>query len=42
MLGVEYGGRTQLWLTQQLAYDLGQARQSGIPNIKPLHRRLAA
>ncbi len=26
-LGVEQGGRAELWLEQQLAYDLWQARQ---------------
>ena len=26
-LGVEQGGRAELWLEEQLAYDLWQARQ---------------
>jgi len=41
-LGVEHGGRAEMWLAQQLAYDLWQARKSGIPKIKSPHRRLAA
>ncbi|WP_019864219.1 HigA family addiction module antitoxin [Methylovulum miyakonense] len=32
-LGIENGGRADLWLQQQAAYDLWQARQTGIPRI---------
>lgn len=30
-LGVDRGGRADLWLAQQTAYDLWQARQAGTP-----------
>ncbi|MDD5271999.1 MAG: HigA family addiction module antitoxin [Methylovulum sp.] len=30
-LGVENGGRADLWISQQAAYDLWQARQTGAP-----------
>ncbi len=30
-LGVDRGGRAELWLAQQTAYDLWQARKAGIP-----------
>jgi addiction module HigA family antidote len=30
-LGIENGGRADLWLNQQAAYDLWQARQAGMP-----------
>ena len=33
-LGVENGGRADLWLGQQAAYDLWQARQSGAPKVQ--------
>jgi addiction module HigA family antidote len=39
-LGVKNGGRADLWLSQQAAYDLWQARKSGAPKVKPL--KLAA
>lgn len=39
-LGVKNGGRADLWLTQQAAYDLWQARKAGAPKVKPL--KLAA
>jgi plasmid maintenance system antidote protein VapI len=32
-LGVERGGRADLWLAEQAAYDLWQARKAGIPNV---------
>lgn len=33
-LGVENGGRADLWLSQQAAYDLWQARKAGAPRVK--------
>jgi len=33
-LGEENGGRADLWLTQQAAYDLWQARQTGVPTVQ--------
>lgn len=33
-LGVENGGRADLWLSQQAAYDLWQARQAGAPKVQ--------
>ena len=36
-LGIENGGRADLWITQQAAYDLWQARQT----IKPTVQRVA-
>ena len=35
-LGVENGGRADLWVSQQAAYDLWQARKAGIPKVKRL------
>lgn len=32
-LGVENGGRADLWIAQQAAYDLWQAHQNGVPQI---------
>ena len=32
-LGVENGGRADLWIAQQAAYDLWQARMAGTPKI---------
>ncbi|PCE28876.1 addiction module antidote protein, HigA family [Paraburkholderia acidicola] len=34
-LGVERGGRADLWLAEQTNYDLWQARQHGIPDVTP-------
>ncbi|MDR5171582.1 HigA family addiction module antidote protein [Methylobacillus flagellatus] len=34
-LGVENGGRADLWLAEQASYDLWQARRSFKPKIKP-------
>lgn len=34
-LGVENGGSADAWLAQQTAYDLWQARESGLPKVKP-------
>lgn len=33
-LGVENGGRADLWISQQAAYDLWQARKAGSPKVK--------
>ncbi|WP_414443399.1 HigA family addiction module antitoxin [Burkholderia sp. 22PA0106] len=33
-LGVERGGRADLWLAEQLAYDLVQARAKGMPKVE--------
>ena len=33
-LGVENGGRADLWVSQQAAYDLWQAREAGIPIVQ--------
>lgn len=33
-LGVENGGRADLWISQQAAYDLWQARQAGKPKVR--------
>jgi len=33
-LGVENGGRADLWITQQAAYDLWKARQAGAPTVQ--------
>ncbi len=33
-LGVERGDRADLWLAQQSAYDLWQARKAGAPKVK--------
>lgn len=32
-LGEENGGRADLWLAQQIAYDLWQARSKGMPKV---------
>ncbi len=32
-LGVDHGGRAELWVGQQMEYDLWQARQAGVPDI---------
>lgn len=34
-LGVENGGRADVWVAQQAAYDLWQARQVGVKNVQP-------
>jgi addiction module HigA family antidote len=36
-LGVENGGRADLWIAQQAAYDLWQARQKGVPHVERVH-----
>jgi addiction module HigA family antidote len=33
-LGVENGGRADLWVAQQAGYDLWQARKAGSPKVK--------
>ena len=33
-LGVENGGRADLWIAQQAAYDLWQARNNGAPKVQ--------
>ena len=33
-LGVENGGRADLWISQQASYDLWQARKVGAPKVK--------
>ncbi len=33
-LGVENGGSADLWIAQQAAYDLWNARQAGLPKVK--------
>ena len=33
-LGVENGGRADLWVSQQAAYDLWQARAHGAPHVE--------
>jgi antitoxin HigA-1 len=39
-LGVENGGRADVWIAQQAAYDLWKTRKAGLPKVTPL--RLAA
>ncbi len=33
-LGVEHGGRADVWIARQGAYDLWRTRQAGVPNVK--------
>lgn len=33
-LGVENGGKADLWIAQQAAYDLWNARKSGLPKVQ--------
>ncbi len=33
-LGIENGGKADLWIAQQAAYDLWNARQSGLPEVE--------
>lgn len=40
-LGVEHGGSADLWLAEQAAYDLWQARAKFKANIKPLETLVA-
>ncbi|MBL8403231.1 MAG: HigA family addiction module antidote protein [Dechloromonas sp.] len=41
-LGVENGGRADVWLAQQAAYDLWKARESGAPTVQKAELKLAA
>lgn len=40
-LGVENGGSADVWLAQQTAYDLWQARQKTAPKVKALDLSMA-
>src|SRR3990172_4425751 len=33
-LGVENGGRADLWISQQAGYDPWEARKAGVPEVK--------
>ena len=33
-LGVKNGGRADVWVAQQAAYDLCQARKAGVPKVR--------
>ncbi|MDO9049294.1 MAG: hypothetical protein Q7U66_16370 [Methylobacter sp.] len=33
-LGIENGGRADLWMDQQTAYDLWQTRKAGTPTVQ--------
>lgn len=33
-LGTENGGRADMWISQQAAYDLWQARKAGVPKVR--------
>ena len=33
-LGVENGGRADLWIAEQAAYDLWQVRKAGAPKVQ--------
>jgi addiction module HigA family antidote len=39
-LGVERGGRADLWIAEQAAYDLWQARKAGAPKVKRAANRV--
>lgn len=41
-LGVENGGRADVWLAQQAVYDLWKARESGAPTVQKAELKLAA
>jgi addiction module HigA family antidote len=36
-LGVDRGGRADLWIAKQAAYDLWQARANGAPHVERAH-----
>ena len=36
-LGIENSGQADLWIAQQAAYDLWQARQKGVPHVERVH-----
>ncbi len=42
-LGVKHGGRADVWIAQQAAYDLWKARQAGAPKVRhaPVNRLAA-
>lgn len=40
-IGVEHGGSADVWLAQQTAYDLWQARQKVAPKVKALDLSMA-
>ena len=33
-LGLDHGGRADLWVAQQASYDLWQARKAGAPKVR--------
>jgi len=33
-LGIENGGKANLWIAQQATYDLWNARKSGLPKVE--------
>jgi addiction module HigA family antidote len=35
-LGTDHGGRADIWLAQQAAYDLWKTRKAGVPKVKAL------
>lgn len=35
-LGTDHGGRADVWLAQQAAYDLWKTRKAGVPKVKAL------
>ena len=39
-LGVKRGGRADLWVAQQAAYDLWQARKAGAPKVQTAPQEL--
>lgn len=39
-LGVENGGSADLWIAQQAAYDLWNARKAGLPKVKRADMRV--
>ena len=41
-LGEENGGRADLWIAQQAAYDLWKARQAGMPAVQKAARPAGA
>lgn len=41
-LGVEHGGRADLWIAKQAAYDLWQARNTGLDRSRPVRKFAAA
>lgn len=41
-LGVDNGGRADVWIAEQAAYDLWQARKAGAPKVKPFKHLAAA